>query len=74
MLLHKGEVWIITGRRGRLTIKLLEDVDPADDIFFDAKLVAGSPHYMSPERAPEVIGDTMTFRASITLFVRPEDD
>ncbi len=69
MLLLKGDVWIIDGRKGRLTVKLIEGVETDVSTFFDAELVAGTPHYMSRDRVPEAIGDTMTFRMSLTNFV-----
>ena len=74
MLLAKGEVWIIKGRKGRLVVKLLEDVDPSHDMFFEAELISGIPIYISGTAEPDPIGATMTFRTSITTFVRPRDD
>jgi len=74
MLLLKGEVWIITGRKGRLTVKLLHDVDTYENMFFDAELVAGTPHHMSIIHDEILIGDIMTFRVSLTTFVRRSND
>ena len=74
MLLSKGDVWIIDGRKGRLTVKLLDDIDTVDNVFFDAELVEGTPYYMSRESDPEAIGDTMTFRMSLTSFIGRSHD
>ncbi len=74
MLRFKGEIWAIDSRKGRLTIKLLEDVGAVDDMFFDAELVAGTPYYLSRDRTPEATGETLTFRTSMTEFIRREDD
>ena len=74
MLLRKGEVWTIDSRKGRVTVKLLDDVDTVVNAFFDAELVAGVPHYMSRTHLPEAIGDTVTFRVSLTSFLERLDD
>jgi hypothetical protein len=70
MLLHAGETWVVEGRKGRLSIKLLEEVDTDLDAFFQARLVEGVPVYISRGVDPEEPGDEMTFRISITQFVQ----
>ena len=74
MLLLKGEIWIIDGRKGRLTVKLLEDVDTDNTMFFEAELISGIPTYLSATAEPDPIGATMTFRTPLVAFVRREDD
>lgn len=74
MLLLKGEIWIIDGRKGRLTIRLLDDIDTKENTFFNAELVEGTPRHASRAYDPEEIGDTMTFRTTLTSFIGRSDD
>ena len=69
MLLHAGEIWAIQGRKGGLSIKLLEEVDTEVEAFFQAELVEGAPVYASRAVDPDEVGDEMTFRTTLTRFI-----
>jgi len=43
---YDGEVWKISGRKGNLTIKLLNAVDETKDNFFDAEIMDGNVQYI----------------------------
>lgn len=73
MLLHVGEVWIVEGRKGRLTVKLLEEVDTEQDCFFQAQLVEGVPKYLSRGAEPDELGEEMSFRTTLTQFIERTD-
>lgn len=42
-----GEVWETNSRKGRLIVKLLEDVSPQKDVFFRAEVVSGKAKFIS---------------------------
>lgn len=65
-----GDVWKVRCcRKGALTIRLTEPIDPADD-FFDAELVDGVPQYIRDRRNdPERPGDRITFRHTFVKWV-----
>ena len=49
MQIRKGEVWKIDGRKGPLTVKVLQDVESDSEDFFTAKIIEGTVRYLSME-------------------------
>lgn len=68
-IMKKGTKWIIRSR-GTVdaTIELMEDVDPKEDTFFKAKLVAGRREFLRRENAYP--GDIEDFRTTLTTFIK----
>lgn len=80
-IVKKGAVYDTDGRKGLLTLRLLEDVDLKEDAFFEAEIVAGSAQFASADnRLAQKIdgygtaGTSLTFRTTLTHFKkrRPE--
>jgi hypothetical protein len=76
-MVKAGSVYDIDGRKGKLTIRLVQDVDLADDTFFDAVIVDGTVRYASNENniaqrafGQGTPGDVVTFRTTLNHFVR----
>lgn len=74
----KGEVWEIKDvRKGEMTVRLEEDVDPSVDTFFAASLLEGKPQYISAEANLGLSlpkpreGDLMSFRTCLVEFLKP---
>ena len=73
----KGEVWRVTGRKGPLTIEVLEDIpDIGADDFFEARIVEGHAHFISDayNLAQKVHGlgtegTVLSFRTTLTDFL-----
>lgn len=70
----KEEVWgIVHARKGPLTVRLCEDVDPTVD-FFAAEIIAGRPIYLSNEARIGLWdplpgpGDTISMRQSLVRW------
>lgn len=72
--LDAGEVWATVGRRGPLTIRLMERVvDYREDVSFRAEILAGKAKYVSDEynmnqRAYGLgtVGSIISFRTTLT--------
>ena len=43
----RGEIWRTSGRKGNLTLRMLEDVDFHEDTFFQAEIVEGRAQFQS---------------------------
>lgn len=80
-LVKKGAVYDVDCRKGALTIRLLEDVDLAQDDFFQAEIVEGVARFASNENRLEQLatgmgtpGWELSFRTTLTHFKkrRPE--
>jgi hypothetical protein len=80
-ILKKGAVYDTDGRKGLLTLRLLEDVDLSEDGFFDAEIVEGRASFASQDnRIAQKLdglgtpGTALTFRTTLTHFKkrRPE--
>lgn len=77
MIYKKGEVWDVKDRHGELTIKLLEDVDPNKNIFFEALILLGNKKYISfsynamqHELGKGSAGTKDNFRTSLCKFIK----
>lgn len=73
---HKGEVWKVDGRLGKMTIRINEDVEFRRDVFFDAEIIEGRAQFISAEnRLAQRLSDygmpgtVMAFRTSLTRLV-----
>ncbi len=80
-IVKKGCVYETDSRKGRLTIKLCEDVDLKGDTFFQAEILLGTARYASvgnnlEQRASGMgtPGDTISFRTSLCHFIRRRSD
>ena len=64
-----GEVWEIDhGRKGRMSIRLLKDVEDEDDTFVEAVILDGTARYMA-EDAREA-GESLTMRVSLVRWIK----
>ena|ERR1041385_6237897 len=70
-----GEVWKTSGRKGNLTLRMLEDVDFQEDTFFQAEIVEGRARFASSAyrvaQALEGVGTPgtgLTFRTTLTTL------
>lgn len=80
-IVKAGAVYDIDGRKGKLTIQLLTDVDLSQDTFFDAVIVDGVVRYASSENTlaqrafgQGTPGDVVTFRTTLNHFVRRREE
>lgn len=72
----KGEIWEVNGRKGPLTIRLLQDVEQAQkDGFFSVEIIAGKVQYLSADNNALQLfegmgtpGDVITMRTTLTHF------
>jgi len=76
-IVKKGSVYDTDSRKGRLTIRLEEDVNLKEDTFFQATILEGTAKYASianrlEQRASGMgtPGDTISFRTSLWHFIR----
>lgn len=70
MKIKNNEVWKISSRMFKGTIKVLEDIqDTEKDLFFNAEIVEGVKHYLSLNRYQEKKGDKLSFRTTLTEFI-----
>lgn len=70
-----GQVWETNGRKGPLTLKLLQDIDTSKDSFFKAEIVDGkasfaSDSYRLAQRLDGLgtAGTAMSFRTTLCHF------
>ena len=69
----KGEVWTIRSRGFNGVIKILEDIDSTTkDNFFEAEIIEGIKSYLSFGRYRETVGDKLSFRTTLTDFIKQE--
>lgn len=80
MKLKKNEIWKVDGRKGPLTIKLLENIDTKVDDFFEAEVMTGRVHYLSDsnnaaQRADGqgLEGGTISMRTTLVNFITREN-
>lgn len=76
-LVKAGSVYDTDGRKGKLTLRLLEDVDYSKDTFFEAEIVDGFARFASGDNrvrqrveglgAP---GTGLSFRTTLTHLVK----
>lgn len=80
-VVKKGSVYETEGRKGRLILRLLEDVDISEDTFFNAEIVEGTARFISMSyKAAQAVdglgtkGTAMPFRTSLTRLVKRRED
>lgn len=80
-MMKAGEVWKINGRKGPLTVRLMEDVDPAVDGFFDVHIVEGRAQFLSrmyndlqQVNGLGTQGTEMSLRTTLTHFLTREKE
>lgn len=80
-IVTRGSVYEIDGRRGKLTIRLLEDVDYSKDTFYEAEIVEGtarfaSNHYKAMQQVDGLgePGSTLSFRTTLHHLVKRRPD
>jgi hypothetical protein len=76
MKLAKGEIWKTDGRKGPLTLKLMQDVDTDEDGFFNAQILEGTARFISEAYQDAqrniglgMVGSSLLFRTTLTTFV-----
>ena len=69
--MKKGERWVIDSRgTSNATVELMENVNPKEDGFFEAKIIKGKREYIN--RATAIAGDIVSFRTTLTRFKKQE--
>lgn len=70
MKITKGEIWKVESRGFNGVFKVLEDIDTEKDDFFDAKIVEGTKFYISLNRENKEKGSIVSFRTTLTNFIK----
>lgn len=80
-IVKAGSVYETDSRKGKLTLRLLTDVDLREDAFFDAEIIEGRAGFASisgraAQRAEGLgtTGTVLSFRTTLTHFTKRRRD
>lgn len=75
------QIWDTDGRKGKLSLRLLESINTDEDAFFKAEIVSGTARFISDayklaQKADGLgtEGTVLSFRTTLTTFITRRKD